>query len=168
MRKILIPAILATTLLVATIFAFVPVHKATAVHSAIIATIQGADGIDNTELMAAITGIGFGLSDNSITASTIATDAIGADEIAAGAITASEAPSLDATVSSRATPADILTDPNIRIDAQKINNLDSRLTDARASNLDNLDAQSSAIKAKTDLIGNANPAGGHYSTFKRG
>jgi len=44
---------------------------------------------------------------NVVTAAAIATDAIDADAIAAGAIGVSEAPNLDAAVSSRATPAQV-------------------------------------------------------------
>lgn len=51
-----------------------------------------------------------GLEDNAVDASAIATDAIDNDAIAAGAITVTEAPNLDAAVSSRATQADILSD----------------------------------------------------------
>lgn len=44
---------------------------------------------------------------NVVTAAAIATDAITADKIAAAAITASEAPNLDAAISTRATPAQV-------------------------------------------------------------
>lgn len=48
-----------------------------------------------------------------------------------------------------------------------VDDLEDRLTEARASNLDNLDAKSSEIKSKTDLIGDANPtAAGTDSLFK--
>ena len=50
------------------------------------------------------------IADNAITAAKIATDAITNAKIAAGAITSSEAPNLDAAVSSRATPAQVNTE----------------------------------------------------------
>jgi hypothetical protein len=129
MNKLTVPMILAATILIAGMFAIMPIEKASTTHRP-----------------------------NQVTSGALTPDSITAETIAAGAITTSEAPYLDAPVSSRASPSDILIDTNSKVDAQMLYNLDSRVTDTRAGNLDNLDVKSSAIKAKTDLIGNANPA----------
>lgn len=101
MKAIIIPSILAASVVVAGMFAFIQVERASTVHTTIIASIEG-DAV---------------LADDSLTAAKIANDAIGATEIAdnaidagaiaAGAITASEAPNLDTTVSSRASQASV-------------------------------------------------------------
>lgn len=70
MRKIIIPTILAATVLIAGIFAFMPVQKASTVHTAIIAALSS-------------TAVGAG----GITSASIATDAIGSDELAASGVT---------------------------------------------------------------------------------
>ena len=68
MNKLTIPAILVATVMVAGIFAFMPVQQASTVHTT--ATIT--------------------LANDAITAAKIAANAIGADEIAANAITSAE------------------------------------------------------------------------------
>jgi hypothetical protein len=78
MNKLTIPAILAATVLIAGMFVILPIEKASTTHRAAKAT--------------PVT-----LAPNSITAETIA----------AGSITASEAPNLDVAISSRASSADI-------------------------------------------------------------
>ena len=60
MNKLIIPAILAATVMVAGIFAFMPVERASTVHTTIIAEVQSSTV----------------LSDNSITAAKLAADAI--------------------------------------------------------------------------------------------
>ena len=71
MNKIVIPAILAVTIVVAGIFAFMPVEKASTVHTTIIAEIQSS-------------GV---LAAGSITDTTIATDALTSDELATSFVT---------------------------------------------------------------------------------
>jgi len=50
MNKLLIPSILVATILVAGVFAFIPVQKATTVHEFIIAAINGDAGISNQDI----------------------------------------------------------------------------------------------------------------------
>ena len=55
MNKLLIPSILAVTVLIAGIFAFIPVDKATTVHDQIIAAILGTGTIDLTDISDSMT-----------------------------------------------------------------------------------------------------------------
>ena len=69
-----------------------------------------ADGTIDAATFAASAINATAIAANAITAAKIATDAITAAKIAAAAITASEAPNLDAAVSTRATPAQVNTE----------------------------------------------------------
>ena len=51
MNKLLIPSILVATILVAGVFAFIPVQKATTVHEFIIAALTGDAGISNQDII---------------------------------------------------------------------------------------------------------------------
>ena len=50
MKGLLIPIILTAIILVAGIFAFIPIDKAITVHDQIIAAIQGVDGLDHNDI----------------------------------------------------------------------------------------------------------------------
>jgi len=52
MNKLVIPAILAATVMVAGIFAFIPVDQATTVHPTIVADVQGTGGQDHDAVIA--------------------------------------------------------------------------------------------------------------------
>src|SRR3990167_5527038 len=83
--------------------------------SAALTTVQADTDDIQTRLPAALVGgridasVG-AIAANAITAAAIATDAITADKIAAAAITVSEAPNLDAAITTRATPAQVNTE----------------------------------------------------------
>lgn len=104
MNKLTIPAILTATVLIAGMFAIMPIEKASTTHR-------------STKAISAT------LVPNSITA----------DTIAAGSITASEAPNLDVPVSSRADG--------------------SVYTPARAAKIDNLDTTISSRADSSDING---------------
>jgi len=83
--------------------------------SAALSTVQADTDDIQTRLPAVLVGgridasVG-AIAANAVTAAAIATDAITADKIAAAAITVSEAPNLDAAISTRATPAQVNTE----------------------------------------------------------
>jgi len=52
MNKLLIPAILVATVMVAGIFAFIPVEQATTIHTIVVADLQGAGGQDHDAVIA--------------------------------------------------------------------------------------------------------------------
>jgi len=50
MNKLVIPAILVATVMVAGIFAFIPVEQATTVHTTVVADLQGGGGLDHDDI----------------------------------------------------------------------------------------------------------------------